>query len=252
MALSVAMKYNDIFKVPYARQLEIFDIDTKDLIKASITTSSSNVYSSYSFGRFVYQEAGVLGVIITSLLIPVYFLLSLLRPTLVLVILMLCVFNFILKKLIERDKEEIVLGFLFTVAIMILMNLSYALVLKLVFFFIKLGANTVLALLLQLFAQLLYLYFIAGVIKSLIKNPTTFASADYRVVLSTLVGGLGDLFNVTFNKGSFYKPGRTSNRYGKRRHDYFGELVNRDKQRDRATEENIDNETLQTRGQEDS
>lgn len=252
MALSVAMKYNGIFKVPYARQLEIFDIDTKDLIKASITTSSSNVYSSYSFGRFVYQEAGVLGVIITSLLIPVYFLLSLLRPTLVLVILMLCVFNFILKKLVERDKEEIVLGFLFTVAIMILMNLSYALVLKLIFFFIKLGANTVLALLLQLFAQLLYLYLIAGVIKSLIKNPTTFASADYRVVLNTIVGGLGDLFNGTFNKGSFYKPGRTSNRYGKKRHDYFGELVNRDKQRDRATEENIDNETLQTRGQEDS
>ena len=87
---------------------------------------------------------------------------------------------------------------------------------------------------------------------SLIKNPTTFASADYMVVLSTLVGGFGDIFNGTFNKGSFYKPGRTSNRYGKKRHDYFGELVNRDKQRDRATEENIDNETLQTRGQEDS
>lgn len=252
MALSVAMKYNSIFKVPYARQLEIFDIDTKDLIKASITTTNSNVYSSYSFGRFVYQEAGVLGVIISALLIPVYFLLSILRPTLVIVILLLCIFNFILKKLVERDKEEIILGFLFTVAIMVIMNVSYALILKLVFLFVSFGMNTVLALLMQLFIQLLYLLCIAGVIKALIKNPTTFASANYQVVVSTMLGGISDIFNGTFHKGSYYKPSRRGNRrFSRKRHDYFSDLINRDNQRNRATEETID-ETVQTGGQEDS
>ena len=57
MALSLALDHNNEFGIASARNIELFDLDTKDLIRVSVATRDVTMQdSSKSFSRFITSD----------------------------------------------------------------------------------------------------------------------------------------------------------------------------------------------------
>lgn len=157
MALSLALEHNRIFKVPAANSIEIFNLDTQDIMRLAIADKATTMDgAAKSFARFVYDEAGMLGVIGAACLTLVYWVVSIVKPVLVLVILAVLIVALVIRRLFKRDKDKAIEGFVISLMLLCGVNMLFALCLKASMYLPKMGLNPVIAIMAQVFIQLLY------------------------------------------------------------------------------------------------
>lgn len=162
MALSLAVDYNNIFRIGSANSIEIYDIDTRDIMRMSIaprTIVMSNV--SKSFSRFIYDISGTMGIMVTAMLVVVYFVSSMIKPVCIIVILCSMVASLIVRKLLTSDDNQAVEGFFISLALLCGVNVLYACCLKLTMLLPKIGSSVVISVLLQILIQGVYSFLIA-------------------------------------------------------------------------------------------
>lgn len=157
MALYLALEHNKAFHCKYGNGLEIFDIDTKDIMRLSLTDRVTVLSgSSKSFARFVYDEAGGLGTVATMLLVLVYFVLSIIKPVVVLAVLLTMVVTLIVRRLFKKDAEHVIEGFIVSLLLLCGVNVLYALMLKGCLLLPRLGLSPIVAIFGQILIQVVY------------------------------------------------------------------------------------------------
>lgn len=166
MALCIAMEHNRIFKVDAASSIEVFNIDTSDIIRLSLTDRPTALNgSSKSFARFVYDEGGTFGVVFTCMLVLVYFATSVVKPAFTLAVVISLFGVLVIRRLFRRDEDQVVEGFLISLALLCGINVVYALSLKLTMFLTNLNLSVMLLALAQIAIQVLYIAAMACFVK---------------------------------------------------------------------------------------
>lgn len=196
MALTLAIEYNKLFHISAADSLELFNVDTRDIIRLSLTNRTAAMNgASKSFARFVYDESGTLGVISAALLVVVYFITSFIKPIFMLIVLASLIVSLVIRRLFKRDEEHTVEGFLISLLLICGTNIVYALCLKGIVFLPKLDVSTLILVVIQVLIQSSYIGIILILLKVIQKDWRSLGFNIYRQKVE----------NLTINKFSWNK-----------------------------------------------
>lgn len=240
LAMQCAIAYNKEFGVPNGNAIEIIDIDTRDLIRFMLS-DYSDLYKnySYSFTRNTYEQAGAIGVIFAGLLLVIYWLGGFLKIALQFALLGLLVINVLGRKLIFRKESRCIEGYLIGCGCLCLVNYAYAIMLKVTMSVANMGFGAVMALLVGMIAQILYIVALVGILFIEIKDWTNsgyeeFAKMGHMVVSGALSFGdmIRDKALSKFN--SAYGDSARNRNYtgGDVDSSYIDEMLERDAERE--------------------
>lgn len=240
LAMQCAIAYNKEFGVPNGNAIEIIDIDTRDLIRFMLS-DYSDLYKnySYSFTRNTYEQAGAIGVILAGLLLVIYWLGGFLKIALQFALLGLLVINVLGRKLIFRKESRCIEGYLIGCGCLCLVNYAYAIMLKVTMSVANMGFGAVMALLVGMIAQILYIVALVGILFIEIKDWKNsgyeeFAKMGHMVVSGAL--SFGDMIrDKTLSKfNSAYGDSARNRNYtgGDVDSSYIDEMLERDAERE--------------------
>lgn len=183
MALSLAVKHNDIMEISSGNAIEIFDVDARDIIRLAVADRTTVMkHISKSFARFVYSTSGTLGCIFTAILIGVYFLAMILKPLCIIVIIISAIISLVIRRLIKKERANAIEGFIVTIAILCGMNSLYALVLKGSMLLANSGVSIPVSIFLQIVIQFVYLYLLVKFTGLVLSDWKAFGSNKYQVI----------------------------------------------------------------------
>lgn len=192
MALDIACKHNSVFRIGNADTIEIFDVDTTDIIRMSVAPMSKvTAQCSKSFARFIYDNGGTFGTVSVAFLLFVYIIGSVLKPV-CLAIMIVCLFmSVVIRKLVKKDNDSAIEGYMITMAIMCIANVLFSLIFKASLFLPDLGLSITAAALLQIAMQILYIFALISLTTIVVKDwrnagYDTYVTSMYR--LSARVG----------------------------------------------------------------
>lgn len=187
MALDIACKHNSVFRIGNADTIEIFDVDATDIIRMSIAPMAKvTSQCSKSFARFVYDNGGTLGTVSTAFLLFTYIIGSILKPV-CLCIMIVCLFmSVVIRRLIKKDNDSAMEGYLITMAVMCIANILFSLVFKVSMFLPDIGMGMAASALIQIALQVLYCMALVGLTTIVVKDwknagYDTYLSAAYRL-----------------------------------------------------------------------
>lgn len=187
MALDIACKHNSVFRIGNADTIEIFDVDATDIIRMSIAPMAKvTSQCSKSFARFVYDNGGTLGTVSTAFLLFTYIIGSILKPV-CLCIMIVCLFmSVVIRRLIKKDNDSAMEGYLITMAVMCIANILFSLVFKVSMFLPDIGMGMAASALIQIALQVLYCMALVGLTMVVVKDwknagYDTYLSAAYRL-----------------------------------------------------------------------
>ena len=240
LAMQCAIAYNKEFGVPNGNAIEIIDIDTRDLIRFMLS-DYSDIYKnySYSFTRNTYEQAGAIGVILAGLLLVIYWLGGFLKIALQFTLLGLLVINVLGRKLLFRKESRCIEGYLIGCGCLCLVNYAYAIMLKVTMSVANMGFGAVMALLVGMIAQVLYIVALVGILFIEIKDWKNsgyeeFAKMGHMVVSGAL--SFGDMVrDKTLSKfNSAYGDSARNRKYtgGDVDSSYIDEMLERDAERE--------------------
>lgn len=187
MALDIACKHNSVFRIGNADTIEIFDVDATDIIRMSIAPMAKvTSQCSKSFARFVYDNGGTLGTVSTAFLLFTYIIGSILKPV-CLCIMIVCLFmSVVIRRLIKKDNDSAMEGYLITMAVMCIANILFSLVFKVSMFLPDIGMGMAASALIQIALQVLYCMALVGLTTIVVKDwknagYDTYLSVAYRL-----------------------------------------------------------------------
>lgn len=193
MVLDMAMEYNNIMKIPACRRTEVFSIDARDIIRLSVADDSTTIVnSSYSFGRFIYEVGGGLGVILTAILLGILFVTSIVKPLLVIFLGALLIYNVLIKTMLRLGRTKTIEGLLYVLSILVIVNSLYAIVVKLTMFLPELGLNSVLSIIAQIVIQLLYLFIAFKLVVTIMQDYDNMGFNIFHSMALAMVGKVGN------------------------------------------------------------
>ena len=132
MAMAMAIQYNKLYGVGVANSIEIFNLSPEDIIRVSITNTETAMKGSpYSYARFVFENAGEPGVYAAAILEMVLFISGWVKPLVSLSIFLLFYVSIFIHRLVLGRSGANVKSYLTLTGLLVLINISYAFVLKL-------------------------------------------------------------------------------------------------------------------------
>lgn len=227
MALDLAIKYNQLFGVTSANSLEIYNMDSEDLIRLCIVPADEAVMAtSMSYSRFVYTFGGEAGVYLAAILSVIMWLGSFIKPlctVLVFISVFLSIFVF---RVVLRRPSANLLGYLITVCLLCVTNFTHALILKLGVNLPSFGLSPAGCLIFLIVGQVGYLILLAYVTGVSLKDWSNLGASEYAKEAK--------LFQNKFGKGN-----ASDNLNGRIRHhednwDYYNDLVTQHRNRNRT------------------
>lgn len=246
MMLDMSMEYNKIFRIPAAKGIEVFSIDSRDLIRLSFTDKNvAVVNASNSFGKFVYEQSGGLGVIMTAVLIVVYFIVSIIKPALVIFLIALLFYNLLFKRMIQMERGKVIEGLAYVLALMAIINSTYAVVLKLSMSLPKLGLGVLVSIVVQSIIQGIYLLGVIIVVSAIFKDIRNFGFNTFHSWTMGIVGAVSGAISGAKDKAvysqeqqEYMETAKSNNASGdKSSEDLRAEMDARDRRRDEAKED---------------
>lgn len=189
MAMSIAVKYNQIVGVRNGNAIEIYDVDARDIIRLSVADRMTALKeSSKSFARYIFSVGGALGTILTVILVVVYFISSVVKPLCITVILVVMMASLIVRRFIKRGGMTPIEGFVITLAVLCGTNALYGLVLKGSIVLANSGLTSLVSLIIQVVIQLMYIATLVGLTKLVINNWESFGFDVYERAAQHAVG----------------------------------------------------------------
>lgn len=223
-ALYMSVQHNNLFKVPAARGIELMNIDTKDIIRLSLAPKSDVMHSiSMSFGRFTFTQAGTFGTILMAFLLLIYYFTSLIRPVVMIILVGGLIFSYVWKKVMRYEQNHSFEGYIVSCALICLVNVIYALVIKVSVMLPDFGVDPIFSILMQIILQAAYtgvLYLIGYVV---LKNCRDLGYFTYKTFYDAHMANKIQSITMSANKlvaNSIFAP--FSNTANNMRNDYLG------------------------------
>lgn len=241
-ALNLSLEYNRLFDVPYGRTMEIINVDTKDLARFMIA-SDYDVYKNYaySYSRFVYEEAGGIGVILSAIFFITLWIATYLKPIISILIIALLVINILLRKVLFGKESRCLEGYLITCASLVVINYLYALALSLTMKVSDLNIGTVLPMILGLLVQILYIFLLCKIVVIEIKDWKNSGFSEFQTIGESIAARAISVKSLIVEKAmsmrnEAYSDTAQSRRYGSE--EITEDTITRMHERDMEREEN--------------
>lgn len=200
-ALYMSIQHNNLFKVPAARGIELMEIDTKDIIRLSLAPKADVMHSiSMSFGRFTFTQAGTFGTILMAFLLLIYYFTSLIKPIVMIILVGGLIFSYVWKKLMRYEQNHSLEGYIVSCALICLVNLIYALVIKISVMLPDFGVDPIFSILMQIVLQAAYvgvLYLIGYVV---LKNGSDLGFFTYKTFYDAHMANKVQAVTMSANK----------------------------------------------------
>lgn len=181
MALHLAVKYNQLFGITSANAIEIYNLDSTDLIRLCIINGEDAVMGSpMSYSRFVYNFGGEAAVYVAAVLSVIMWLGSFIKP-LCTVIVFISVFMsvWVFRVCLQRPSANL-WGYLCTVGLLCATNILHALILKLGVLLPNWGLPPLGCLIFLTLGQVAYLLVLSYVTGVALKDWSNLGAAEYE------------------------------------------------------------------------
>lgn len=225
MAMQIAIKYNQLFNIPFAQSIELMNVDSRDLMRFMVGDNESIYkYFSYSFARFTYEEAGGIGIILSSFLTVVLWLTGFIKPLFMILILGLLIINVVFRKLLFKKDSKCIEGYLIGSACLVCANYAYSIMLKVTMSINSLGFGSVLSLLLGLLTQIVYIVVLVLIMVIEVKDWKNSGFNEFVAIGSNITSGLLKARSLVADKiisrtNEAYKDTHQSRRYSNDKYD---------------------------------
>ena len=197
MALNIAMKHNDLYKVDAARAIEISNLDSSDIMRFMIG-EKGDVYKTFNFTfpRATFELGGGHSVVVAIILTLVMYITTFMKPMLIAMILIMLIVNIIVNSLFRKDesKAKVIEGFLVTCGLIITVNGLYALGIMGSVKFAQLRFGTMTNLLLSTFIQVVYMVLLGFIFFFTIRDYKEIGFSYYRHVGAIFASAFGNMF----------------------------------------------------------
>lgn len=192
MALSLAIKHNQLFGIPYANALEIYNMDSYDLLRLSIAPTEDAILSSpMSFSRFVYNYGGEPAVYAAAVLVVIVWLGSFIKPICTVITFVSVFASIYVFRVVLRKPSANLWGYLVTSVLLCFTNVLHALFLKVSTYLPGTGLSMLGCILFIIFGQVVYLLFLAYVTGVSLKDWTNLGYTEYEKEARKIRGKLG-------------------------------------------------------------
>ena len=182
LAMYIATTHNSVMGIDQANALEIYDVDARDIIRLSIASKSDVMMdSSKSFSRFVFDRDSLLGTILVALLIGFYWLASFIKPICLIIVLAFTILSVVLRRLVSREKNRVLEGYLISLTVLCGLNALYALVFKGSILLANLNLTTTTSISLQLLIQTVYMVLLVLFTVFVVRNWKDYGYARYQI-----------------------------------------------------------------------
>jgi len=181
MALSMSIKYNQLFGVPSANALEIFNMNSEDLIRLCIIpTDEAVMATAMSYPRFVYTFGGEAGVYMASILAVIMWLGSFIKPLSTIIVFISVFLSIFVFRVVLRKPSANLWGYFVTVSLLCGTNILHALILKLGVNLPNFGLSSLGCLIFLIVGQVVYLLILAYVTGVSLKDWSNLGASEYE------------------------------------------------------------------------
>lgn len=197
VALNAAIKYNQYFGITSANSLEIYNMDSNDLLRLSIVKSDDAVLAApFSYARYVYEFGGEPAVYAASILTMIMWIGSFIKPLCTIIVFISVFLSIWVFRVVLRKPSSNLLGYLITVGLLCATNLLHAVILKISIYLPNLGLSTLGCLIFLIFGQVCYLLVLGYVTGVSLKDWQNLGATEYereaRIFKSKFGGGEKD------------------------------------------------------------
>lgn len=224
MALNMAVKYNQLFGVPAANSLEIYNMDSEDLIRLCTVASDEAVMAtSMSYPRFIYVFGGEAGVYVAAILSVIMWLGSFIKPLCTIIVFISVFMSIFVFRVVLRKPSANLWGYCVTVALLCVTNLLHALVLKIGVSLPNFGLSPLGCLIFLIVGQVAYLLLLAYVTGVSLKDWSNLGASEYEKEANLLRSKLGKEDTVAMLSGRV--------KHHDYNWDYYNDLVDQHRKR---------------------
>jgi len=181
VALYASVQHNDIFSIPSCCSLEVIELDMNDLLRLAIAPRSivtANI--SLSYANFAYQVGGIYTIMMITFIAILVWFTSVLKPAIMIAFLVLLIISFVIKKLVRLENNSSLQGYIISMSIMCLVNILYALMLKLMMLGPAMGMNSFSCTILIVVVQIVYVVILTTLFSVVLKNPSDIGMYSYK------------------------------------------------------------------------
>lgn len=194
MALNCAIKYNQLFGITSANALEIYNMDSNDLLRLSIVKPDDAVLAApLSYARYVYEFGGEPAVYAASILTMIMWLGSFIKPLCTIIVFISVFLSIWVFRVLLRKPSANLLGYLVTVGLLCGTNILHAVLLKVSIYLPNMGLSALGCLIFLIFTQVCYLLVLGYVTGVSLKDWQNLGATEYereaRLVRSKMRGG---------------------------------------------------------------
>lgn len=182
LAFACSIKYNQVFHCPYGESIKLITVDNRDIMRFMLS-NFHGVYSnvSYSFGRYVYQTSGTIGVILAAILCVIILVTTVLKPILIWALFIIIIINILFRELLFNKPNQGVEGYFIGCALFMCFNFIYSDLLKVCFIVADSNLSAIAAMILCIIVQILYLVAIGWLIYTQISDWKNGGYGHYAV-----------------------------------------------------------------------
>ncbi len=227
MALAMSIKYNQLFGVNAANSVEIYNMDSEDLLRLCFVPSDQAVVStSMSYSRFVYAFGGEAGVYLAAILSVIMWLGSFIKPLCTIVVFISIFLSIFVFRVVLGKPSANIWGYIVTATLLCVTNVLHAVILKVGVSLPGFGLSTVGCLIFIIIGQVTYLLFLSYVTGVALKDWSNLGANEYDKEAKLL-------------KSKFLKGNTTDMMSGNIKHydnnwEYYNVLVDQHRERNRS------------------
>lgn len=210
LAFACSIEYNKLFKCPYGDSIALITVDNRDIMRFMLS-DFKGVYSnvSYSFGRYVYQTSGTVGVILAAILLVVILITTVIKPALIWILFIIIIINVIFRHMLFNKPNQGVEGYFTGCALFIAVNYLYAALLKVCFVVADSNLSAVTAMLMCILVQVSYLLVLGWLLYAQVKD---WRDGGWNKFGPSIVA-IGDYGRRMINRGYGYGRSRRNHNY---------------------------------------
>lgn len=224
MALAMAIKHNQIFGIPYANAIEIYDMDSNDLLRLSVAPTDDAILNSpMSYSRYIYNLGGEPAVYAAAILTMIMWLGSFIKPLCTVIVFISVFLSIWVFRVVLRKPSANLWGYLVTCLLLCGTNILHAILLKVSTYLPRIGLPMLGCLLFIIFAQVVYLLVLAYVTGVSLKDWSNLGYTEYEKEARRIRRKLGK--ESTSDMLSGRVPHHQNN------WDYYNDLVNQHRSR---------------------
>ena len=182
MALTLAMKHNDLYAVDAANCFELYDLSQEDITRLSIAPDWQVMQNStLNYARFVYEVGGTTAVYAAAFKSLIEWVGSYIKPLVTIAVFILIFSSIFVFKIVLRKESSNYYGYIITTLLLCAANAAHALLLKLSMYLPKLNLSATVCLLLETVCEIAYMCILGWVCYVAVKDWRNVGAERYAM-----------------------------------------------------------------------